>query len=183
MFVEVSSDLTVGICFFSQLSRWIFSRKENIRGVKELPPWITALFSQVLNYFLSKPSLSSYTISTSSETAQNDLITFGPVISPWMITYILVLFPSKSNILLTYHHNHHRLIIVYEHSLGNSGLISQNDNWLCVTVYCQEKPDAERYFECWNQYTVKVTEELTAMGHTLALSPENLQLLLIVGKA
>lgn len=73
-------------------------------------------------------SLCSYTISTSSEADQNDLITFGPVISPWMITHILVIFPSKSNILLSYHHNHHRLISVYEDSHGNSGLISQNDN-------------------------------------------------------
>lgn len=61
-----------------------------------------------------------------------------------MITYILVIFPSKCNILLTYHHNRHRLIIVDEHSHGNSGLISQNDNWLCVTVYCQDKKQIQK---------------------------------------
>lgn len=38
----------------------------------------------------------------------------------------------------------------------------------------KKKTDTERYFKCWNQYTVKVTEELTAMGHTQAISFENL---------
>lgn len=107
----------------------IFKERDHEGCKRTTPVNHCPVLSSFDSFSVKAVSLCSYTISTSSEADQNDLITFGPVISPWMITYILVIFPSKCNILLTYrHHNRLRLIIVYEHSHGNSGLISQNDN-------------------------------------------------------